>query len=285
MTPSDVSYTIRSFFCLIDNGQFDLLGHFVTPGYAMHFAGIPDPLNLAGATQVFAGFLAAFPDMRHNIEQMAERDGRIELQVAVTGTHRGDFQGAPASGRPVRAPTHIAFRFEDGQIAEHWVEADLAEIMRQIGGGPAAARNGHAGLEANKALVRRVYDELINQENKVVIDETFAEGAIIHDEFTGVTVGREAFRQLLGIFDAAFPHHRVVVEAVLAEGDLVSVLHTHHAIHTGPFLHLAPTGKSVEVNGLDLYRIVDGQIVEFWRKDDHVSLLMQLGAMPAPQAT
>lgn len=43
-----------------------------------------------------------------------------------------------------------------------------------------------------------------------------------------------------------------------------------------------PTGQSVVVNGLELFRVVDGRIVEFWRKDDDVSLLMQLGFLPAP---
>jgi steroid delta-isomerase-like uncharacterized protein len=137
--------------------------------------------------------------------------------------------------------------------------------------------------EQNKSLVRRLYDELINQENKAVIDEIFAGDVIIHDPFMGTMAGSEAFRQLLGVFDSAFPGHRVNVEQVVAEGDYISVLHTHTATHTGPFMNIPPTGKQIVVNGLELFRFEDGKIVEFWRKDDDVSLLMQLGALPAPQ--
>lgn len=64
----------------------------------------------------------------------------------------------------------------------------------------------------------------------------------------------------------------------------MAVLHTHTATHTGPFMNLAPTGVQAIVNGIELFRLADGEIVEFWRKDDDASLLMQLGAMPAPQA-
>lgn len=81
------------------------------------------------------------------------------------------------------------------------------------------------------------------------------------------------------MFDAAFPHHCVTVEAIVSQGDLVSVLHTHTATHAGVFMGMPLTDKSVVVNGLELFRIYDGKITEFWRKDDDVSLLMQLGML------
>lgn len=138
-------------------------------------------------------------------------------------------------------------------------------------------------VEQNKTVVRRLYDEVLNQENKAVIEQIFAAEVIIHDPFTGVTQGPESFRQLLNIFDTAFPGHRVTVQQVVAEGQWVTVLHTHHATHTGPFMGLPGTDKQVVVEGLELFRLANGRITEFWRKDDNVSLLIQLGIMPAPQ--
>ena len=139
-------------------------------------------------------------------------------------------------------------------------------------------------VEQNKTLVRRAFDELINQEKKSIIEEVFSQDVVIHDPFMGTASGIDAFKELLGMFDAAFPGHRVTVENITAEGDYVSVLHTHTATHTGQFMQLPPTGKTIVVNGIELYRVVNGKIVEFWRKDDDVSLLMQLGAIPTPQA-
>jgi steroid delta-isomerase-like uncharacterized protein len=276
MTTATVGFTVRSYFCMIDSSQFDLLGHLAAPDYALHFPGVPVPLDLAGANQLIAGFQAAFPDLRHHIVQISEAAGRVEVQINGVGTQRGDFQGVPASGRSIQTPTHHTFRFEDGRIAEHWIQVDLADIMRQITAGP-------AGPEAHKAMALRLYEEVINGEQPAIVDEIFAADAILHDPFTGTNRGSAAFKELLGMFDTAFPHHRVRVQQVIAEGDTVAVLHTHRATHNGPFMGLPATGKSIEVNGLELFRFVDGQIVEFWRKDDDVSLLMQLGAMPAPQ--
>jgi steroid delta-isomerase-like uncharacterized protein len=138
-------------------------------------------------------------------------------------------------------------------------------------------------LTTNKQIVQRIYDELINQENPVVIDEVFAANVIVHDPFLDDAQGVAAFRQLLGLFDSAFPHHRVQINALIAEGEYVVVLHTHTATQRGPFMGLPPTGRTVVVNGLELFRLEDGKVVEFWRKDDDASLLMQLGILPAPQ--
>lgn len=127
-------YTVRSYFQRIDTGQLPLLAQFAAPDYRLHFAGVPDPLNLEGATGLIAGFQAAFPDLRHDIERVAERDGRIEVEITASGTQQGEFQGAPPSGRSVLIPSHHAFRFDGDRIAEHWITVDVAEIMRQIGG-------------------------------------------------------------------------------------------------------------------------------------------------------
>jgi predicted ester cyclase len=134
-------------------------------------------------------------------------------------------------------------------------------------------------IEQNKAVVRRIYDQLINQEQPGVVDETFAEDAIIHDPFMGIVNGREAFKQLLGMFDAAFPGHRVEVHTMIAEGDWVSVIHTHTALHTGPFMNLPPTGREVIVPGVEIFRLSNKRIVEFWRHDDDAGLLRQLGVL------
>ncbi len=275
MTSSTLEYTVRNYFSLLDSGQLRLLDRFTTPDYTLHFAGIPDPLNLAAANQLIAGFQAAFPDLRHDIERITVADGRVEVEIMGSGTQRGEFQGVLPSGRSIRVPTHHTFRLADDRIAEHWIEVDLAEIMRQITAGP-------ADLEAHKATAVRLFEEVINREQKAVIDEIFAADAILHDPFTGTSRGRDAFKALLGIFDTAFPHHRVRVEQVIAEGDTVAVLHTHMATHNGPFMGLPATGKAVEVNGLELFRFADGQIAEFWRKDDDASLLIQLGIIPGP---
>lgn len=136
--------------------------------------------------------------------------------------------------------------------------------------------------EKNKAVVRRVFDEILNQDNRSIINEIYAADVITHDPFMGTVTGVDAFKQLLATFDTAFPGHRVKVHHILAEGDWVSVVHTHLAKHTGQFMHLTPTGREIAVNGIEVFRMADGKIAEFWRHDDDIGMMMQLGAIPAP---
>ncbi|NWF81088.1 MAG: ester cyclase [Chloroflexi bacterium] len=276
MTSPDVEFTVRSYFSLMDRGHLSFLGHLTAPDYQLHFADVPEPFDLDGAIDLIAGFQTAFPDLSHDIRKVSETGGAVEVLITARGTQRGPFQGVPPSGRAVETPTRHRFRFANGKITEHWIAVDMADMMRQIDAGPATP-------EANKGLAVRLYEEVINQEDKAVIDAIFAPDVILHDPLTGTHQGVDACKGLLAMFDAAFPHHRVAVEAVLADGDYVTVLHTHYATHNGPFMGLAPTGKALAVGGLELFRFANGRIIEFWRKDDDVSLLMQLGALPAPQ--
>lgn len=299
MTRESHEYTVRHFFQIVDSGEISRLKNVLSPDLVLHVSTVPEPLSYSAAMPFYGALATAFPCPRHDIRSLTTGDGRTVAQVMFTGTHGGEFQGIPATGNAVALPVTNTFRLDRGKIAEHWIELDMADLMRQIGAGAPSATNGalakayrpfpsaqssngHSAAETNRALVRRVYDEVINQEKASVIGEVFAADAVIHDPLTGTSQGAAAFAQLLGMFDAAFPHHRVTVDQVIADGGYVGVLHTHIATHTGSFMGRPPTGKSVVVNGLELFRVVDGRIVEFWRKDDDVSLLMQLGFLPAP---
>jgi steroid delta-isomerase-like uncharacterized protein len=132
----------------------------------------------------------------------------------------------------------------------------------------------------NIAIVRRIFDEVINQENKAALDDILAPDMITHDTINGRLEGAAAFKGLIAFFDAAFPGHRVTVQRYIADGDCVAVHHTHYARHTGDFMGLPPTGRELVVPGMELYRLSEGRVVEFWRHDDDAGMLRQLGLMP-----
>lgn len=134
--------------------------------------------------------------------------------------------------------------------------------------------------EQNKALVRRIYEEIQDTGNLTLIDALFAPDVIVHDPFTGVVQGIEAFRQLTAFFQNSFPGHKTRLEVFIAEGDYVAILHTHLATNNGSFMGMPPTGKTVTVPGLELFRIQNSKVVEFWRHDDDMGLLRQLGVLP-----
>jgi predicted ester cyclase len=124
-----------------------------------------------------------------------------------------------------------------------------------------------------KALVRRFFDEVWNQQRMDVIDEVFAPTVVLN----GQAVKREAFRQIVSGRRAAFPDIRVTVEDQVAEGDKVSTRRTWHATHRGAYRGIAPTGKQVTWAQISIVRFSEGRIVEDWPVADELSLLQQLG--------
>jgi predicted ester cyclase len=145
-------------------------------------------------------------------------------------------------------------------------------------------QEGHPmATQQHKDIVRRLFTEANDGQRYEVLDELCQPDVIIHDPLSGEQHGVEAFRGLLAFFRQAFGEQRTDLNLTLAEGDYVAILHTHHARSTGPFLGSPPTGAWVTVPGIELFRFSAGRIAEFWRFDADVSLLAQLGLLPALQ--
>jgi predicted ester cyclase len=135
-------------------------------------------------------------------------------------------------------------------------------------------------VEANKAVVRRYWNELWNDKRGEIIGEIAAEPVTFH--FPGGQAHQPA--TLTKWFDTAqvaFPDVHFTLHLELAEGDLVATHWSYIATNTGLFLGRPPTGKQVTDTGTDIFRIKDGKIVEMWVVQDSLGLMQQLGVLPA----
>jgi predicted ester cyclase len=94
--------------------------------------------------------------------------------------------------------------------------------------------------------------------------------------------GLAAFKHTLQSFFDAFPDFEDKIEDLIAEGDLVTGRFTARGTHQGHFADVSPTGRRVELQGINMYRIRDGKIVEEWFQEDLLGLMQKLGAVPAP---
>ena len=80
---------------------------------------------------------AALSGVSMKIEDMIAEDDKVAVRLTAHGTHRGDFMGLPATGKQYTiSETHI-FHMRDGKVAEHWRDADMLGLMRQLGALPA----------------------------------------------------------------------------------------------------------------------------------------------------
>jgi steroid delta-isomerase-like uncharacterized protein len=93
--------------------------------------------------------------------------------------------------------------------------------------------------------------------------------------------GIDAWKQLFGAYRSAFPDLRIDVVDELAEGDLGAARYTMSGTHLGEFNGIPPTGKRVSVEGIGIFRMVEGRIAEEWQQPNLLGLMQQLGVVPA----
>ncbi|MBK8270354.1 MAG: ester cyclase [Planctomycetes bacterium] len=138
--------------------------------------------------------------------------------------------------------------------------------------------------EANKAIVRRFYEEVMSQGNMNLLDEIMASDFKDHGEtLFGSPQGRDTLKQGITASRAVFGDLHVQLHDVIADGEMVGVRGTMRCTHQGEFLGVSPSGNELSWNGLALFRIVDGKITERWFNSDSLSITQQLGLV-APLA-
>ncbi len=135
-------------------------------------------------------------------------------------------------------------------------------------------------LETNKALMRRFYEEFWCRGNADAVDEFVAPSYVDHQLPEGWPQGREGLKQLVCEWRTGFPDMSETIDDLIAEGDRVVGRFVLTGTHEGPFRGIAPTGVKVRVTGIDIVRIADGRICEWWYSEDTLGLLQQLGQLP-----
>ena len=136
-------------------------------------------------------------------------------------------------------------------------------------------------LEDNKAVVRRLYDEVANGRNLDVLDEIVSEDSKDHDTFPGMPdTGPEAYKVPFGGSLAAFPDFRMEVHDLVAEGDRVAARLTISGTHEGEFAGMPPTGKRFSVGHVEIFEVKDGKLTHRWGGPDRATLMEQLGLAP-----
>jgi predicted ester cyclase len=135
--------------------------------------------------------------------------------------------------------------------------------------------------EENKRIARRFIDEVSAKGNIDLIDELFAEDVIDHTPL-GETRGREAIKELFENLSAAFSTHETTIENIVAEGDTVALRGPSTLTHEGEFMGIEPTGREVQIDGMNFLRIQDGKIVERWVQLDMLGMMQKLGVVELP---
>ena len=136
--------------------------------------------------------------------------------------------------------------------------------------------------EVNAGYIRHGIEEIFNKGNLAVADERFADDIVLHSPAQAEPMrGRETLKEFVVKLRRAFPDLRITVEDCVAAGDRVVTRCTTRGTQTGDYFGVPPTNRAVTMSEVQIYRVIDGKIVELWLEFNVLGVLQQLGMIPA----
>jgi steroid delta-isomerase-like uncharacterized protein len=127
---------------------------------------------------------------------------------------------------------------------------------------------------AERLLVRRFYDEVLNQKQLDLLDELIAVDFVEYG--TPPLTGADAFRGFLEGLFAGLPDVELTVDDWVVEGSRVVARVTVRGTHRGEFLGYPPTNRPIQWTAIHLWRIADGRLAERWSEADLLGIVEQL---------
>ena len=140
--------------------------------------------------------------------------------------------------------------------------------------------------EDNEQVVRRGIDELWNGGRTEIIPEITGPGYVRHDAaLPHPTNGPRELEQSVHLYRNAFPDLNIEIIEMHSTGDVVVVRWRATGTHRGDLMGIAPTGKRVDVTGLNLHRVSGGKMTDEIAEWDQVEMLRNLGVLPERDST
>ena len=135
-------------------------------------------------------------------------------------------------------------------------------------------------VEKNKAALLHAIAQFNDPARRNSYFDLYANHAVLHG-YSGVEPGIESIKNFYAAFWEAFPDASVTIDNLMGEENQVACSFAIRGTHTGEYLRVAATGRSVLFTGITILRFADGYCVERWSQADSVALLQQLGALPS----
>lgn len=118
--------------------------------------------------------------------------------------------------------------------------------------------------DANKDLIRRVFEEIIPAGDPTAMRALMAPDFLDHDPLPGQPAGAAGGEYVVSTMHTAQPDLRFAIHDLVAERDRVVIRWTLHGTNTGPMLGRPASGQPVDFAAIVIFRIADGKIAERW---------------------
>ena len=135
----------------------------------------------------------------------------------------------------------------------------------------------------NKAIIRRMVEQVMNDGRTDLVEEFFTEDIASSIVGWPPSTGQKEVKKYVAMIHHAYPDFQLTVDEALAEGDKVAIRWTMRGTNDGEMMGVPATGKKVNQSGATFYRLANGLIAETWFLADNLGLMQQLGAFPSPE--
>jgi predicted ester cyclase len=117
--------------------------------------------------------------------------------------------------------------------------------------------------------------------DQATIDELCHPDLVDHEPAPGYDQTLAGFKQKVAFFKAVFPDLEEDLQDIVGARDTVATRWVLTGSQQQEFMGITPTGKRIRVEGMNFYRLEDGQVTDIWAQFDGVGLMQQLGVMPS----
>ena len=139
--------------------------------------------------------------------------------------------------------------------------------------------------DQNEKLAHRFHMDIFQEGKMDVADEILSPNFVNH--FPGnppeMQRGPDGMKRLAVALRTAFPDMQIIHDDVITQGDKVIIRWSMTGTQDGELFGVPPTGKSVSITGIDIFRVDAGKIVELWQNWDQMGMMQQLGVIPAAE--
>jgi len=136
--------------------------------------------------------------------------------------------------------------------------------------------------DQNKTIARRIVEEGWTKHNPMILEQLISPDAPLHDpQNPTIAKGPQGAKSTLATYLKAFPDVKITIEREIADGDYVVQQLLLTGTNTGEFNGVPATDKKVNVTGVMTSKIKDGKVIETWSLFDSLTLMQQLGLVPA----
>jgi steroid delta-isomerase-like uncharacterized protein len=228
------------------------------------------------------GWKGAAPDLAMTVHAVDAKRDFVATRRMGRGPDTGAGGGLLAIGRGSAIRGMTVLRTRNGRGAEAWSVVDRLEGLPHPklpldgeGSQPCAPADAAAETAANRALARRIFDEILNRGRYELFDELYRPDFVKHVDRHASTLAEE-IRDARAM-RAASSDLVMTADQVIAEGNRVAILYTGRGTHMGLFAGLPPTGRKYVVSGVTVYRFANGKVAEEWTSYNMLDVLRQFG--------